>query len=172
MKRIIFILLIGTLALLSGGCTPGGPPSTPAIGDACLVGNWRLDHEVNRSGWSYRNTPVSVSGLNGAKLALGADGTESEVFAGSQPLVGTMADGRVLSIAIGGSFTFHLHADGRQYAESGTATAVPVTADVSGSPVTDYHGSYSPGTGTYECSQRTLTTTTSSGVQTDTWTRK
>ena len=172
MKRTIFLLLIGTLASLAGGCTRGGPPPTPAIGDTCLVGNWRLDHEVNRSGWSYVNTPVSVSGLHGAKMAIGADGTETQVFAGSEPLVGTMADGRVLSIAIGGSFTFQLHADGHQYVESGTVTAVPVTATVGGSPVTDYHGSYSPGTGTYECSQGALTITTNSGVQTDTWTRK
>ena len=85
--------------------------------------------------------------------------------------MGMMANGRVLSITIGGSYTFHMHADGRQYVESGTATALPVTATIGGSPVPDYHGSYSPGTGTYECSQQALSTTTSWGVQTDTWSR-
>ena len=170
-RQLIVVLLIGTYALLCGACAPSRPSSTPAIGDACLVGNWRLDHEVNRSGWSYSNIPVSVSGLSGAKLALGADGTEREVFAGSAPLVGMMGNGRVLSITVGGSYTFHMHADGRQYVETGTVTALPVTATLGGSPVLDYHGSYSPGTGTYECSQLTLSTTTRSGVQTDTWSR-
>jgi hypothetical protein len=135
------------------------------------VGSWSLDHEVNRSGWSYANTPVSVIGLHSARLTLAADGTETESFAGGGPLVGTLVDGRVLSIMLGGSFTFHLHADRGRYVETGSDTALPVTATLGGVPVPGYHGSYSPGTGTYECSQKNLTTTTSSGVQTDSWSR-
>ncbi len=167
----MLLLLIGTCAASSGACTVGGTSSAPAIGDTCLVGSWTLDHEASQSGWSYANTPVSVSGLRGARLTVGGDGTEAESFAGSDPLVGTMADGRVLSISIRGSFTFHVHADGHQYVETGTNTTVPVTATIGGALIPDYHGSYSPGTGTYSCSRRSLTTTTGSGVQTDTWSR-
>jgi hypothetical protein len=168
---VILLLMIATCAAVSAGCNLGGTPTGPAIGDACLVGNWSLDHEVNRSGWSYLNVPVAVSGLDGARVTVGADGTETESFTGSKPLLGTLADGRVLSISLGGSFTFHLHADGRRYVETGTDTALPVTATLSGVPILGYHGSYTPGTGTYECSQRNLTTTTSSDVQTDSWVR-
>jgi len=171
MRQSILLLMIATCALVSAGCNLRGTSTSPAIGDACLVGSWTLDHEVNRSGWSYSNLPVAVSGLHGAQVSLAADGTETESFAESQPLVGALADGRVLSITLGGSFTFHLHADGRQYVETGTDTALPVTATLSGVPIPGYHGSYDPGTGSYECSQRNLTTTTSSGVQTDSWVR-
>jgi hypothetical protein len=167
----MLMLLIAVCAAVSAGCNLRGTSTSPAIGDACLIGSWRLDHEVNQSGWSYANVPVSVSGLDGARVTLGADGTETESFAGSKPLVGTLADGRVLSISLGGSFTFHLHTDGHRYVESGTDTPLPVTATLGGVPIPGYHGSYTPGTGTYECSQRNLTTTTSSGVQTDSWVR-
>jgi hypothetical protein len=172
MRQLRFLLAIGTCVLLGGGCGLSPPASaSKTIGDACLVGSWSLDNEINRSGWSYANTPLSVNGLQGARLTLGADGTENEVFAGSNPLVGTLADGRVLSITIRGSFTFGLHADAHRYVETGRATVLPVTANLDGVPVPDYHGSYTPGGGTYACSQRTLTTTTSSNVQTDTWSR-
>jgi hypothetical protein len=170
--RLTLVLLIGTCAAMSGACTLGRASASPAIGDTCLIGSWTLDREVNVSGWSYSNIPVSVTGLAGARLTLAADGTETESFARSEPLVGTLADGRVLSITLGGSFTFHLHADGRQYVETGTDTALPVTATLSGVAISDYHGSYQPGTGTYKCSQQNLTTTTSSGVQTDGWSRR
>jgi hypothetical protein len=171
-RQLRFLLATGMCASLCSGCSLSPPASaSQTIGDACLVGSWSLDNEVNRSGWSYANTPLSVSGLHGARLTLGADGTEKELFAESNPLVGTLADGRVLSITIRGSFAFRLHADGHRYVETGKVTVVPVTANLDGVPVSDYHGSYSPGTGTYACSQRTLTTTTGSGVQTDTWSR-
>jgi len=170
MRLLVFLLLVGACASLTG-CGLSRPASAPAIGDACLAGTWSLDNEVNRSGWSYMNTPVSVSGLRGERLTFGADGTETGVFAGSSPLVGALADGRLLSITIRGSYSFHLHADGHKYVETGTVTVLPVTAKVGDVPVADYHGSYSPGTGTYTCSQKTLTTTTGSGVQTDSWSR-
>lgn len=102
---------------------------------------------------------------------MGADGTEAESFAGSEPLVGTIADGRVLSIDLGGSFTFHLHANGGRYVETGTVTVLPVTATLDSESISDYHGSYSPATGIYACSKQNLTMTTTSGVQTDSWTR-
>jgi len=171
MRPAILLLMIAACAAASAGCNLGGTSAGPAIGDACLVGSWSLDHEVNQSGWSYSNVPVAVSGLGGAHLRLGADGTETESFAGSQPLVGTLADGRVLSISLGGSYTFHLHADGHRYVESGTDTPLPVEATLSGVAIPGYRGSYTPGTGTYVCSQRNLTTTTSPDVQTDTWVR-
>jgi len=171
-RQFVFILLIGTCALLSSACSVNRQSSPPAVGDACLVGNWSLDQEVSPSGWLYANTPVSVAGLRGARLTLGADGTETEAFAGSSPLVGALADGRVLSITIRGSFTFHLHSDGNQYVESGAVTTMSVAATINGAVIPDYHGSYSPGTGTYSCSQRTLTTTTRPDLQTDTATRR
>ena len=171
MRRLVLLLMIAACAVVSSGCSLKGPSSSPAIGDACLVGNWHLDHETNKSGWSYANTPVAVAGLAGARLTVGADGAETESFAGSEPLVGALADGRVLSITLDGSFKFHLHADGHEYVETGTITTLPVSATLGGVPIPGYHGSYTPATGTYTCSQRTLTTTTSSGIQTDSWLR-
>jgi hypothetical protein len=172
MRRLVVTLVIGVCGLGSGGCSPSRAPAAPAIGDACLVGRWILDQENNRSGWSYSNIPVSVSGLHGAALTLAADGTEIESFAESDPLVGTLKGGRPLAITVRGSFTFHVHADGHQYVETGAITTLPVTATLAGVAISNYHGAYTPGKGTYACSQRTLTTTTSSGVQTDSWSRK
>ena len=172
MKQPILLLIIATCAAVFGGCSLRGTPTGPAVGDACLVGRWTLEHEVNQSGWTYSNVPVEVSGLAGAQLTIAAGGTESESFAGSEPLSGTLADGRVLSITLGGSFTFHLRADGHRYEETGTETVLPVTATLSGVPIPGYHGAYAPGMGTYACSQRSLTTTTGGNVQTDTWVRQ
>jgi hypothetical protein len=171
MKRLALVMLIGATAALSTGCSLGHPPANPAVGDACLVGSWTLDHEENRSGYSYAGTPVSVTGLHGARLTLAADGTETEAFAGSDPLVGRIADGRELSIRIEGSYSFQLRADGHQYVETGTDTPLPTTATIGGVSIPDYRSSYSPGRGTYECSQRSLAMTTASGVQTDRWSR-
>ncbi len=159
------------LCLMPAGCAQAPAAAKPAIGDSCLVGSWVLQHEENRSGYTYNNAPVPVTGLAGARLTLGADGVEKEVFDGSGPLVGTVADGRVLSITIGGSTTYNIHADGHQYTETGTETSLPTVATVGGAGVADYQSHYSPGTGSYQCSKQSLTMTGSTGVQTDTWSR-
>ena len=171
LRWLALVLLTGTIAVLSTACSLRPATSKPAVGDSCLVGSWSLDHEENQSGYLYAGVPVSVSGLKGAKLTLGADGAETETFAESSPLIGTIADGRVLSITIRGSFTFYVHADGHQFVQTGTVTPLPTTATIGGVAVPDYHSSYVPGRGTYECSQRNLTMTTTDGVQTDSWSR-
>lgn len=159
------------LSVLPAGCSQVPAAAKPAIGDSCLVGSWVLDHEENRSGYLYSGTPVPVTGLAGVRLTLGSDGLETEVFDGSAPLVGTTADGRVLSITIGGSVTYHIRADGHQYTETGTETNLPTNATIGGVRIADYQSHNSPGTGNYQCSNRSLTSSGGSGVQSDTWSR-
>ncbi len=175
MPRLTHGRLFSTgLAALCGftvACSVAPAAAKPAIGDSCLVGAWVLQHEENKSGYMYNGTPVPVTGLAGARLTLGADGIETLVFDGSSPLVGTAADGRVLSISIGGSVTYHLHADGHRYTETGTVTSLPTTATIGGVTVTNYESHNSPGTDSYQCSTHSLTTAGSTGVQTDTWSR-
>lgn len=136
-----------------------------------MVGSWTLQHEENRSGYSYAGVPVPVTGLQGATLVIDAGGSETVQFEASRPLVGTVTGGRVLSITIRGSAVFHIHADGHNYTETGSNTDLPTAATLDGNPVTDYHSSYAPGNGTYSCSSSSLMVTTASSVQTDTWTR-
>ena len=155
------------IALLAAtACAVNNAPAKPAIGDSCVVGTWTLQHEENKSGYTYASTPVSVAGLQGAKLMLDAGGSETLRFDASEPLVGTLADGRALSITIRGSATFHIHADGGKYTESGSGVQMPTTATLAGAPVTDYHSSYAPGAGTYSCSSKSLTVTTANAVVT------
>lgn len=151
------------------GITPAA--AKPAIGDSCLVGAWVLQHEESSSGYTFNGAAVPVSGLAGARLNLGAGGAETLVFDGSAPLVGTAADGRVLSITIGGSVTYHLHADGHRYTETGTVTSLPTTATIGTVRVINYESHNSPGSGTYQCSAHSLTMAGSTGAQTDTWSR-
>lgn len=159
------------LCVFTVACGAAPAAAKPAIGDSCLVGAWVLQHEESSSGYSFNGTPVPVTGLAGARMTLGADGVETLVFDGSNPLVGTAADGRVLSITLGGSVTYHLHADGHRYTETGTETSLPTTATIGGVRVVNYESHNSPGTGTYQCSTHTLTMAGSTGVQTDTWSR-
>ena len=163
-------LCIALLAMTA--CADNRAPSKPAIGDECVVGSWTLQHEENRSGYSVASIPVAVAGLQGANLVLDATGSETLQFDRSEPLVGITADGRMLSITIRGSATFYIHADGGKYTESGSVIQMPTTATLAGAPVTDFHSSYSPGTGTYSCSSKALIVTTATSVQTDTWSRE
>jgi len=170
MIRSFAVMLIAAACLAaSAACSLGGPKSPAAIGDTCLDGTWTLQNEVSTSGYTLNNVPVPVSGLAGATLKFSSDGTESETFDGSAPLVGEIG-GQQLSIRIGGSIRFTIHASGGQYTEKGTKTELPTTATLGGTPIT-YHSSYAPGHGTYQCSSEQLTVTTSDKVQTDTWLR-
>jgi hypothetical protein len=168
-----FLCLLAGLLVVAGACarTPATATATPALGDACLIGTWTLQHETNASGYSFAGTPVAVSGLAGARLTYAAGGSEMETFDGSAPLVGTMAGGRVLSITITGSLTYDVHADGHAYTETGSKVLLPTVATIDGAPIAGYQSYYTAGQGTYVCSTQSLTTTTQSGVQTDTWSR-
>jgi hypothetical protein len=165
-------ILVAAGALLSGCVMPGHSAAAvnTSVGDSCLVGTWTLVDETNQHGYSYSNNPVSVSGLAGSILTITSSGVEMEVFDGSQPLIGTTADGRQLAITIRGSFKFHIHGDGQKYAEAGQTVQLPTNATLDGQP-TRYHSSYAPGNGTYVCSSSSLTLTTSGGNQTDKWTK-
>jgi hypothetical protein len=169
--RLAGIFIAAACTLASGCALPLQPAaSTSNVGDSCLVGTWTLVEETNQHGYSLSETPVAVSGLAGSKLTITSRGDEKEVFDGSHPLEGTLADGRTLAIKIGGSFDFHIHGDGHKYAETGQKVQLPTSATVDGQPV-QYHSSYSPGSGTYQCSSSSLTITTSDGNQTDTWSK-
>jgi hypothetical protein len=159
--------------LCAAGCSLGMPGSgaPPAIGDSCVVGRWILTQETNTSGYAYAGTPVAVSGLAGAQLTLTSAGDEKVNFDGSEPLVGTLASGLRLSITLGGSFDYKIHTASGQYQETGAVVQVPTTATAGGAPVTDYHSSNSPGSGTYTCSSGGLTMTTKGGNQTDSWSK-
>ena len=171
MARLTRTALAAVLVLGMAACGAVQSPSKPAVGDACIVGTWTLQHEENRSGYYYQNVPVAVTGLQGARLVIDSAGSETLQFDQSRPLVGNVTGGRVLSITIRGSAVFHIHADGHNYTETGSQTDMPTTATLDGAPVTDYHSAYAPGHGTYSCSSSSLTVTTASSVQTDTWTR-
>lgn len=166
-----FVLVAASL------CAPGCALSTskpagstgPPIGDACLVGKWTLQQDVNDGGYAFNNAPVSVSGLRGETVTFGPSGTEARVFDGSDPLVGSVG-GRQLAIKIGGSLQFSIHANSGHFVETGAKTALPTSATLGGEPVS-YQSYYEPDSGTYRCSATGLTMTNSSGTQTDTWSK-
>ena len=74
-------------------------------------------------------------------------------------------------ISVRGKVTFHIHADGHQFVETGSKVQLPTEATLDGAPVVDYQSSDSPSHGSYTCSSHSYTTTTASGVQTDSWSR-
>jgi hypothetical protein len=169
-RRLVIPMLLIVFAGISA-CGGAQAANTPAIGDSCLVGSWTLQHEENRSGYSYAGTPVAVSGLAGAKLTVANDGSETEVFDGSQPLVGTAPDGRALSISISGSVKLHIHGDGMKYVTTGTRMQMPTVATIAGVRIADYQSYYTPGHGTYKCAGQSLAVTNGTAIQTDTWSR-
>lgn len=121
---------------------------------------------MNTSGYTLNNAPVSVSGLGGAVVKFSSDGKEAESLDGSSPLVGEVS-GRQLSINIGGSFTFRIHADNGKYTETGVKRQLPTTATLDGVPIT-YSSAYAPGSGSYDCSTSKLVMVTNDSVQTTT----
>ena len=136
-----------------------------------MVGSWVLVDETNISGYTFNGAPVEVHGLAGTTLTIAPSGDEKLDFGGSKPLVGTLADGRLLSISIGGSIDLNVHAQGGEFVESGSSANLPTTATVNGDPITDYHSSYGPGRGTYSCTSSSLVMTTDGVMQTMTWSR-
>jgi len=167
-------LIAAAVALMIGStaCSLGRQSSSaPAIGDSCLVGSWVLTEQTNKSGYTYAGVPVAVSGMAGAKLALTAAGEEKETFDGSAPLVGTLANGLRLAITIRGAIIYKIHAASGKYQETGDVVQLPTTATAGGAAVADYHSSYSPGRGTYSCTEGGLTITTEGGNQTDVWSK-
>ena len=166
---VAFLFVVQGCSL--GRCTLGNPATTaPAIGDTCLVGTWLLDRDVNTRGYSVNNVPLEVAGLQGAKMTFTSDGKGVEDFGGSDPLLGTTADGHHLSITLRGTWPFHIHADGHRYVETSPKTPLQTTATVDGQSI-EYSSYYTPASGTYTCAKSALTMTTDSGVQTDQWSR-
>ena len=135
-----------------------------------MVGAWTEVNEVNLSSYSVNKESLSVSGFEGSDLTIASDGAETLSFETSGPLVGTTKAGAKLAITIRGSATFHIHADGRSYTETGSTTELPTTATLNGKAI-PYHSSYAPGHGTYACDAHQLVTASAGGVQTDTWSR-
>jgi len=181
MPRVGVIVLLAVWLGTIQGCAVGGSSAkvahfspavapSPAIGDACLVGSWTLQRSVNTNGYSFNNAPLQVVGLRGATLTLAVDGTGSEDFADSEPLLGTTADGGKLAITIRGTWAFSIKGTGGLYVETGTKTQLPTTAPFNAKPA-DYNSSYSPGSGTYSCTRSSLTLTTDDKVQTDSWSK-
>ena len=166
------LLLVAACLAATQACLLGSPKhaaSSAAIGDTCLVGAWTLQQEENESGYTLENVPVAVKGLGGAILTFNSSGEEKETFDGSGPLIGRTGQGE-LAINISGAFLFQIHADKGKYTETGSRTQLPTTATLNGAPIT-YQSSYSPGSGTYECSASSLTMVTNDSVQTANWSR-
>lgn len=172
MVAIRGIAVAAFVVVIAAACALGAQPAAPpAIGDSCLVGAWILTEETNQSGYTYAGVPVMVSGMAGAELAMTSGGEEKETFDGSKPLVGTLPNGLQLAITIRGAIIYEIHASAGKYNETGAAVQLPTTATAGGAPVTDYHSSYTPGSGTYSCDSGHLTMTTAGGNQTDLWTK-
>jgi hypothetical protein len=170
MSRVgVVVVLVAACLGATQGCALGSS-AAPPIGDACLVGSWTLQQSVNTNGYTFTNAPLRVAGLRGATLTLATDGSASEDFAQSEPLMGTTADGGKLVITIRGKWTFTIKGTGGHYKETGAKTDLPTTATLNGQAV-DYHSSYSPGQGSYSCSSSSLTLTTNDPVQTDIWSK-
>jgi hypothetical protein len=165
------VTLVAALVLLAQACTLGHPTASapPPIGDACLVGTWTLDQDVNTTGYTFNNVQIEVSGLEGATMTFTSDGAGVEDFTRSQSLTGTTADGHQLSITLRGKWPFHIHADGHKYVETGPKTPLPTSATLDGLAV-DYSSYYSPASGTYTCSKRNLVMVDPQ-VQTDTFSK-
>lgn len=172
MQRSFVISLVAAVLLASTSCSLGAHSSvTGSVGDSCLVATWTMQDETSNSGYSYANVPVRVHGLAGTRLTITAAGDEKETFDGSQPLVGTLADGRELEITIGGSFDYRIRGGAGKYTETGAKVELPTSATVAGQPVPNYTSFYEPGAGTYTCGSGTLTMTTSDENQTATWSK-
>jgi hypothetical protein len=169
MRLHVVVPLLALLLASAGAC--GGTQAATSVGDSCLAGSWTLEQQQNKSGYSYQGVPVAVAGLGGAKLTIKSDGTRQEVFDGSKALMGTTGAGQQLVIKITGSVTFKVHGDGKQYVETGSRKQLPTTATINGVPIAGYQSSYSPAQGAYKCDAKSLTTTTKSGIQTETWTK-
>lgn len=163
---VLLVLVCG--ACTFGSCSAGGAGATPAVGDTCLVRSWTEVMETNSTGYTWLNVPLAVSGLAGARMTISPDGSLTEVFDGSRPLVGVDRAGQQLVIGIRGTVHFHIHGDGKTFTETGTRVEMPTVASLNGQPVT-YHSEQSPGPGTYTCSKTALTMTTANGVQADQW---
>jgi hypothetical protein len=176
MPRLLTLALVIVCMAVTPGCGSGqttaanSPQASAAIGDACLVGKWNLQQDVNTTGYKINGEPVRVTGLQGAKMTFTADGKGIEDFNGSHPLVGLLNDGSKLSITLAGSWAFGIHADGHQYVETGPETQLTTTATVDATPIT-YQASYLPASGRYSCTFGSLTMVTNTGVQTDQWSR-
>ena len=181
MSRVgVVVLLVASLAATQG-CSVAGSSGkvshfspavvlSPAIGDTCFVGRWTLQQSVNTTGYSFNNAPLRVAGLQGATVTFSLDGTASEDFAQSRPLLGATADGGKLAITIRGTFAFSIKTTGHSYVETGTKTELPTTATFNGKPA-NYGSSYEPSSGTYSCTSSSLTMSTDNKVQTDSWSK-
>jgi hypothetical protein len=174
MPRLVIVVLLAACLAATDGCViPGSSAKaahSPAIGDTCLVGTWTLHESVNTDGYTFNNGPLRVAGLRGATMTFAVDGTGSEDFAESEPLLGTTADGGKLAITIRGTWIFSIKGTAGHYVETGAKADLPTTATFNGKPA-DYHSSYSPGNGTYSCSSSSLSMTTNDQVQTDSWSK-
>jgi hypothetical protein len=171
MRMPTLVPAIALLLAVATGCGGTQAAALSSVGDSCLVGSWTLQHQENKSSYSYSGVPLSVTGLGGAKLTIKSDGTRNEVFDGSSPLVGTTAGGQHLVITITGSVSFKVHGDGHKYVETGSRRQLPTIATIDGVPVSGYQSSYAPAQGTYQCAGPSLTTTTTSGLQIETWSK-
>lgn len=169
-NKVCALVVSAFVLATTAACSIGNNAPTAAVGDKCLVGLWTELHEENVSAYQVNGEPVSVAGLQGARLTIESNGTETLVFDSSQPLVGTTRSGAQLAIRISGTATFHIHGDGKHYVETGSRVDLPTTATLNGVAIS-YSSFEAPGEGTYTCSASSLVTVNGPKVQTDTWSR-
>jgi hypothetical protein len=167
-KSLRAAFAIFAIGLISSCARPQG--AGLAVGDACLVGSWTAVNEVNSSAYGVNGESVAVAGFEDTGLTIKSDGTEARSFQESAPLTGVTSAGSHLQITVRGGVTFHIHGDGHNFTETGTRVNLPTHATLDGKPI-QYESYYDPGHGTYSCTAHSLTTTTATGVQTDTWSR-
>jgi hypothetical protein len=167
-KSLRAAFAIFAIGLMSSCARPQA--ASPAVGDTCLVGSWTEVNEVNSSAYGVNGESVAVAGFQGTALTIKSEGTEALSFQESAPLNGVTSAGSHLQITVRGGVTFHIHGDGHKFTETGTGVNLPTQATLDGKPI-QYQSYYYPGRGTYSCAAHSLTTTTVTGVQTNTWSR-
>lgn len=130
-------------------------PSPPAIGDPCLVGHWVLTQETAPGNWTWANEVIAVKGLAGLTIDFTADGTETDNYNATRPLVGDY-HGHKVEIVLRGTVFYHTHADGHQIVQSSVAPNVTVTFYYDGVLQPGGYVSYTATTNSYVCSATQL----------------
>ena len=153
-----FLLGLIALSFAMYACTSSTPPShvsptpsaAPAVGDACLVGHWKLTQE------SVVAPPDSLAGLVGATLLVNPGGDATLTYTHSSPLVGTH-DSKPASLAYTGSLRLTLLATSPDLAITYVSSATTIATTYQGSTTTyPFAIPSSPAAATYTCSASAL----------------
>jgi serine/threonine-protein kinase len=136
------------------------PPATAAVAtgfDSCLVGRWTVQTATIPITVSLNGQSVPVTGAKGATSTFTADGTLTEDYGNSAPLLGTV-NGQSLVVNLRGIGALRTTASkGNLSVVQGSTAGISGTAALAGGVPTSFQGS--PVTGTsfsYTCSAHDL----------------